>query len=134
MGISQITSSVLVFLTGLLPASCHKTSDQAKPGTPTVAATANTNATKQITGEIGQIILTNRSETSVIFANGASCTLTPKVIDRQNIQITLALENRKEDGETKDYSVAQVIAQEGRPVMAVVGDMNISFTPTIAEK
>lgn len=133
MGISQITSAVLVFVTGLLPASCHKSTESAK-GTPSAAA-LKTNATLNlVTGNIGQISLTNRSEVSVLFANGASCTLTPKVVDSQNIQITLALETHKEDGDTKEFTVKQVVARDGKPMEVAVGNMNISFTPVMAEK
>lgn len=129
-----MTSAVLVFLTGLLPASCHKTTGHDKAVPPTTAV-LKTNATLNlITGNIGQIALTNRSEVSVLFANGASCTLTPKVVDSQNIQITLALETRKEDGDTKEFAVKQVVAQDGKQMEVAVGNMNISFTPVLAGK
>lgn len=134
MGISQITSAALVFLTGLLPASCHKNADHQKDSS-AASASASTNANPNlITGSIGQILLTNRSEVSVLFANGANCTLTPKAVDAQNIQITVALETLKQDGDTKEFAVKQIVAKNGKPVEVAVGNMNISFTPVMAKK
>jgi hypothetical protein len=130
MGISQMTSAVMVFLTGLLPASCHK-ADAHKNAPPAVAATNS--VARPITGNIGEITLTNHADTCVQFANGASCILTPKMLDHSSVRITLALESKNDDGDTKDFAVAQVVAKSGKPVEVAVGSMNVTFTPVVKE-
>lgn len=134
MGISQTTSAILVFLTGLLPASCHKENSQHKTAPSVAAVNATNSAVKPITGNIGEITLTNLTDTCVQFANGASCTLTPKLLDRNSVRITLALESRNDDGDTKDFSVTEVVAKQGKPTEAAVGNMNVTFTPVIVRE
>ncbi len=56
MGMMQTTTStILVFLTGLLPASCHKQAPQQKSAPPTVLATATNSPDRNL----GEISLTN---------------------------------------------------------------------------
>jgi len=132
MEINQVTTAVMVFLTGLLPASCHKSDAKNSPPSAMVAAATNSNLLP-ITGKMGQINLTNHLETCVEFANGTICLLTPKVLDRGTIRITLSLESKNEYGETKDLSVAEITAKSGKPTEVSLGSMNLTFTPVIAE-
>ena len=131
MGISQITSSVLVFLTGLLPASCHKTSPEQK-ATP-ASALVQTNATggQSFRINLGTIPLTNNSDTCVLFSTGESCTMTPRLLDAKTARITLTFESKNEYGETKNFSVRQVTASQGKPVEITMGTFNLSFIPTV---
>lgn len=134
MGISQVASAALVFLTGLLPASCHKEAAQHKPATPAVAANRSTNAvdlTKTFDRNIGEIALTNLDDTYVQFSTGESFTLTPRILDKNNVRITLAVECRDSYGDTHDFAVTQVIAQPGKPLDVAVGSYNLSFTPQV---
>lgn len=134
MGISQITSSVLVFLTGLLPASCHHTSASQKPANEqTVLASSSTNtaAPKSFSINLGDIPLTNYNETCVLFSTGDSCTITPKILDKKTARLTLAFESRNEHGETANLSVRQVVASQGKPVEVSMGNFNLSFIPTV---
>lgn len=132
MEINQITSAVMVFLTGLLPASCHKA--DAKKSAPTVMVANATNSNvRAVSGNIGQITLTNHAETCVEFANGASCTLTPKIVDRNNVRITLSLEFKDDYGDTKDFSVTEIVAKPGKATEVALGKMNLNFTPVIVE-
>lgn len=133
MEISQVTSAVMVFLTGLLPASCHK-ADAKKSPPPAITANATNANYRPITGNIGQISLTNHEETCVEFANGMRCTLTPKVLDRNNIRITVALESRNDYGDTKHFDLKDIVVQPGKPAEVAVGEMSLTFTPTIVEK
>lgn len=132
MGISQITSAVMVFVTGLLPASCHKQDTKKAPPAALVAGTTNS-AVMPVSGVIGAITLTNKSDTCVEFANGTSCTLTPRIIDHGNLRITVAVESRNDFGDTKDFSVLQVTSKQGKPTDVAIGSMNLSFTPTVVE-
>ena len=149
MGISQATAAVMVFLTGLLPASCHKTADT-KPTSPAPHiditqpgnATQSGNATqpgnaaqpvaaKTLSLNLGEIALTNKNELCIQFNNGEYCTFTPKMLDPKSVRITLAVESRNAYGETRNFTVKQVTTKPGEPVEVAIGDLNLLFTPNI---
>ncbi len=132
MGISQATSAVMIFLTGLLPASCHKQPSSLKSAPPALAAGAN-GAANSPNRDLGEISLTNHDDTCLLLASGECCTFTPKLLDKQDVQITLAIESKNDYGETHDFAVTQVIAKPGKPLEVAVGDLNISFTPRITD-
>jgi len=141
MGISKTISAILVFLTGLLPASCHKTTPPPKPATTLPIAVAMTNTlvnsnTVVISNHrnLGEISLTNHNETSLQLTTGENCTLTPKLLARNTLQITFAVESKNDYGETRHFAVTQVVAQPGMPTEAVVGDLTFSFTPHFYEE
>ena len=113
----------MVFLTGLLPASCHKVATPEK--SPSIVITT-TNSSER---NLGEISLTNHNETCLRLATGESCTLTPKMLDKRNVQIVLALESKNDYGETHDFAVTQVVAQTGKPLEVAVGNLNLTFTP-----
>jgi hypothetical protein len=127
MGIAQTTSAVMIFLTGLLPASCHKQAPQQKSAAPTVVASWTNSPNRNL----GEISLTNHNETCVRLVSGESCTLTPKLLDKNNVQIVLALESKNDFGETHDFAVTQVITQTEKPLEIAVGDLNLTFTPHV---
>ena len=135
MGISQTTTAVMVFLTGLLPASCHKDSAKSKPAASALVAGTNATASgKSFDRNLGEITLTNKNETCLQLANGESCTLTPKVLDRHTVSITLTIESKDDYGETHDFAATQVIAKPGKAMEVAVGDLNLTFTPRIASE
>ncbi len=138
----------MVFLAGLVPASCHKNASAQKPnpqapvvvGTKSMAATftnsavptaSNAPVAVTFTGDLGKINLTNRTDTCLLFADGQSCTMTPKMIDRNNVRITIALESKNDYGETHNFSVCQVTGTPDKPMEVAVGDLNLSFVPHI---
>ena len=121
----------MIFLTGLLPASCHKSASAVKSAPPAMAAT--TNVVNSANHNLGEISLTNHNETCLWLATGESCTLTPKLLDKHNVQITLAIESKNDYGETHNFAATQVIAQTGKPLEVAVGDLNLTFTPRVAE-
>jgi hypothetical protein len=137
MGISQTATAVMVFLTGLLPASCHKNQPAPKAAssivitTTNAANTANTVSVEKFDGQLGEVTLTNQRETCLQLPNGSSCTFEPKILDRKNVRITLTLESKNPYGETRDFAVAQVVAKPGKPLEVAVGDLNLAFTPQI---
>ena len=130
MGIAQTTSAIMIFLTGLLPASCHKTASPPKPAAPAMPASSVAAAVRNL----GEISLTNYDETCLHLATGESCTLTPKLLDKHNVQITLALESKNEYGETHNFAVTQVVAQPGKPLEVAVGNLNLTFTPHVIQE
>lgn len=132
MGISQITSSILVFLTGLLPASCHRTPapKAATASAPVIVTNASGGQSFKI--DLGKICLTNNNETCVAFNTGETCTITPKLVNGKTVQFTLAFESKNNYGETKNFNVKQVTTAPGKPVEVSLGDFNLSFTPTVA--
>lgn len=136
MGISHITSAVMVFLTGLLPAGCHR--DAAKSPHPKSSQVANANgktssvvSLKSFERKIGTISLTNLDDTYVQFSSGESFTLTPKILDSRNVRITLAVESKDAYGATHNFAVTQVVAEPGKPVKVAVGGYDLSFTPEV---
>lgn len=135
MGISQITSTVMVFLAGLLPASCHRESAKlTHPKSPAATANGTTNSVvnlKSFDRKIGNISLTNLDDTYVQFSSGESFTLTPKILDSRSVRITLAVESKDAYGAPRNFAVTQVVAEPGKPVKVVVGGYHLSFTPEV---
>lgn len=140
MGINNVITVVSVFLAGLVPASCHKETAQQKNSTvaqiATAAGTADkaaaTNTTSSVLHDLGEVALTNHYETCVRLGGGKQCTLSPKVIDRGNIEITFALESKTSAGKIHDLSVAQIVTRSGKPMEIAVGDFNLTLTPKMA--
>ena len=133
MGIAQTTSAVMIFLTGFLPASCHKTAPQQKSAPPALVA-VGTNGVVSANRNLGEISLTNHNETCLQLTTGESFTLTPRLLDKHNLQITLALESKNDYGETHNFAVTQVIAQLGKSLEVAVGDLNVTFTPRVNQE
>ena len=118
-------------LSGLLPSSCTKAkSTTAHKAAATVVATASGVSTNR---NLGELVLTNYYEAEVQLGAGKSCRITPKVIDRKNLQLTMALESKRIDGQMAGLSVTQVITRPGEPFEVAVGDMNFTLTPKLAE-
>src|SRR6516164_7028208 len=114
MGLSQATTAVMVFLSGLLPASCHKTSaPAAKSPPPAAVATTNAAGVKILQQNLGELSLTNKSELCLQFNTGELCTFNPKILDRDNIRITLTVESKNEYGEIRDFNVKQLVTKQG---------------------
>lgn len=128
MSFTQTTSAIVVFLTGLLPASCHKEPPKAPP----VVVTNTVVSVKPDPHNLGQVLLTNHTETSLHLASGEDCLFTPKILDRQTVQISLAIESKNDYGETRHFAATQFIAQSGKPMQVTVGDVKLTFTPLIS--
>ena len=131
MWLSKLFTAVLVALTGLVPSSCTKAKNTTaqKQRAPVMAdiSTASTNR------NLGELELTNYYEADIELGAGKSCRITPKVIDGKNLQLTMAVESKNTDGQTAALSVTQVIASPGKTFEVAVGDMNLTFTPKLAE-
>lgn len=78
--------------------------------------------------------MTNRYETCIELGAGTSCTITPRLLDRNSLQLTMALQSRKADGKTAGFIVTQVVTRPGQPFEVAVGDMDITLTPEIVQE
>jgi len=140
MGASHIAVIAAISLSGLVPSSCSKTSTstaakQHAPGTNTAAANPSPVVpTPANTKDLGELELTNRYETCVNLGAGRSCTITPKLLDRDSLQLTMAVQSRKPDGKTAGFIVTQVVTHPGKPFEVAIGDMDITITPEIAHE
>jgi len=67
----------------------------------------------------------------VPLGGGKNCTLTPKMLDQKNVQITLSVESKTTAGKTHDLSVTQVVTRTGRPLEVAVGDFELTLTPRV---
>ena len=130
MGLSQATSAVLVFLAGLLPASCHKETPKAASAA-AVSGTTNAVAVPANQRAVGKITLTNLEDTYVRFSTGETFTLTPKLTGDHGVQITVSMQSQNAYGATKNFAVTQLVADQGKPVDVAIGGYDFSFTPQV---
>lgn len=128
MDISQTTAAIMVFLTGLLPASCQKNASKTETA-PSAAVTTNGTTIRNL----GEIVLTNANETCLRLADGKHFILTPKLIDAKSFRLTMAVESPNANGETEELSVSQITASPGKPLELSVGNQSITFTPRIVD-
>jgi hypothetical protein len=128
MGISQVATVMVAFSMGWLPLSCSK-----KPATQSHAASTTQVAAKPANEkDLGQLSLTNHIETCVNLGAGKSCTITPTLLDQKNVKLVMALESKKQNGETAGLSVVQVVTRPGQSFDIAVGDLDITLTPELA--
>jgi hypothetical protein len=128
MNVAHIATAIAVFVTGLLPSSCTKTSSTTKAAPLANAVSVNSNEKN-----LGELSLTNHYETCVQLGAGKSCRIVPSVIDRKNIRLTMTLESKKTNGKTEGLNVIQVVTRTGKSFEVAVGDMNLTLTPNLAE-
>jgi hypothetical protein len=140
MGVSHIAVIAAISLSGLLPSSCTKTfsAREAKKNAPAPAPVVEKPSpvvpTLSNTKDLGELALTNRYETRVELGAGRSCTITPKLLDRNSVQLIMALQSRQSDGRTAGLIVTQVTTPPGKPFEVVIGNVDITITPEIAQE
>jgi hypothetical protein len=129
MGITNFASVLVAFSMTWLPLSCSNNSTtqshNVSPSPVQVSKSANLK-------NLGELALTNHIETCVNLGAGNSCTITPTLLDHENLQLVMALECRKKDGQTMGLSVVQVVTQSGKSFDIAVGDLDIALTPELA--
>lgn len=131
MGASQIVAGISVFLTGLLPAGCHKAPTPPPPkASPAIVIVSPTSTPQH---DLGEVALTNHLETCLQLGGGKDCTLTPHMIDSRTVEITFSLESRTQAGKVHDVFLTQVTAKTGKPLAVTVGDYPLSLTPNVSE-
>ena len=96
-----------------------------------VQRTVVTNAagTKISNCDPGGVSLTNHHETCLSLGTGRSCILTPQVIDGHNVEITLPVESRTNNGKIHDLFIRQVVTRSGKSFEVAADDYNFSLTP-----
>jgi hypothetical protein len=140
MGVSHIAVIAAVSLSGLVPSSCSKAffakeaKKQAPSPTSAAAHPSPAVSTPSNTKDLGELELTNRYETCVNLGAGRSCTITPKLLDRDSLQLTMALQSRQANGKMAGFIVTQVVTRPGKPFEVAIGDMDITITPEIVQK
>ena len=128
MGITNFATVMVAFSMGWLPLSCSKTSSPQSH-----ASSTNQVAVKPANMKnLGTLALTNHVETCVNLGAGKSCTITPTLLDRKDLQLVMALESKKSDGKTAGLSVVQIVTQPGQSFDIAVGDLDITLTPEMA--
>jgi len=130
MGLSHITVIAAISLSGLLPSSCSKT-----PAPAQHAQVAGTNAavSQSKAKDLGVIQLTNHYETKISLGQGQSCTITPRLLDHRNLQLTLSFGTKNADGKPTGLSVTRVTAQSDKPFGITVNDVDMTFTPKLVD-
>ncbi len=132
MGFTQTISAIMIFLTGLLPASCRKVATPEKVPVPTSLVTNKVPATPANLRNLGDIVLTNHTDSYVHLSSGEDCLFSPKVLDSKNVQIAVSIESRNEYGETKNFAVRQIVVQTGKPTEVTLGELKLNFTPLVS--
>jgi hypothetical protein len=133
MWLTKLFTALMVLLTGLLPSSCtsaKKSTAQQHAPIVTIATSFESFTNKNL----GELELTNHYETCVNLGAGKTCTITPTLLGRSNLQLTMALESKNASGKVKDLSIVQVVTKTGIPFEVAVGDMNLTLTPKLAEE
>jgi hypothetical protein len=130
MGLSHITVIAAISLSGLLPSSCTKAPTSTQHAQ---AAGTNSVSTSSKTKDLGVIQLTNHYETEIDLGKGTSCTITPRLLDRREVQLTLSFGTKNANGRPTGLSVTQVTTKPDQPFEITVNDVDMSFTPKLAE-
>jgi len=128
MGITNFATVMVAFSMSWLPLSCSKTSLSQSHASSTNQVAAKPANLKNL----GELALTNHIETCVNLGVGKSCTITPTLLDHENLRLVMALESKKKDGQTAGLSVVQIIAHSGQSFDVTLGDLDITLTPKLA--
>ena len=118
-------------LMGFLPASCSKSSTAKSTGT--TASVAATNAVSPNEKNLGVLKLTDHHETTIDLGLGRSCRITPALLDRKDLQLTMALETKTANGGMAGLNVLQVVTTPDKPLDISIGALKITMTPSLQE-
>lgn len=137
MGLSQIVATVSAFVTGLVQMSCHH-APPPKPVVPPTSATAavlsQTNSVNSKVRDLGEISLTNHYERCVQLGGGKECILYPKLVGKNNAEITVTFESKTSTGQIHDMIISQVDAKSGEPIEVMLGDFQLNLKPVITSE
>ncbi len=82
--------------------------------------------------KLGEIQFTNHYELFVNLGAGKSCTIKPTVLNRNDLQLMVALDSKNTKGGVKGLSIVKVVAKSGESFDVAVGDMNLTIIPRLA--
>jgi hypothetical protein len=141
MTFSTIASAIAVALASFVPASCHtlagSKSTPPPPAPGTNGLTSAQMALNDLNGTncaLGELTLTNHTETCVKIGQNKQCYFTTKMIDSRNAQITLALEYKEGNNKPDNLAVTQIVTKSDRPFEVALGNCSLSFTPHIVSE
>ena len=121
----------MAIVAGLVPSSCstskHPTAQQHAPSI--IIATSSESLTNK---NLGELQMTNHHEFFVNLGAGKSCTIRPTLLNRNNLQLMVALESKNANGVVNGLSVVKVVNKSGETFEVTVGDMNLTLTPMLA--
>jgi hypothetical protein len=124
-------SVVALVLAALLGTGCHKLFSLRMHAHPLATKSDSTNP-GLLPRDLGILTLTNDFDTCVSLGLGKDCVLTPKLVDRHNVQLTVAVESKDANGKIHDMYMTQIVTPVGQPSEVAVGNFNFSLTPTMA--
>lgn len=135
MRLSQIAITLALGLGALFTSSCSKSQAMQRPSLESAAlaaAAAGSSATAPRIKDLGIIELTNHYETQISIGQDRTCTITPNVLDRRNLELILSFGTKNAQGKTIGLSVTRVTAEPDRPLDITVNDLDLTFIPKMA--
>jgi len=123
MLLKSIITGIAVFLASFF--GCSKTA------APASAASSAPVASQSKIKDLGVVPMTNDYETCISFGAGRDCRIVPKLLGRNNIQLTLTIESKGPNGRTAGLSVVQVVGDARKPFEISLGGTDFTFTPQI---
>jgi len=84
------------------------------------------------TRDLGVLQFTNRCEAHIQLDESKSCTITPVLIDRQNLQLTMVLETKMADGKIQGLKITKVVAKLDQQFEVNFGGLALTLTPQMA--
>jgi hypothetical protein len=82
---------------------------------------------------LGVLPLSNHVSTTVPLGRNTLCTLTPTLLESGNVQIILTMETTGANGRPVGMDVARVLAHSGEPFDVSIDNMDLAFTPQMAD-
>jgi hypothetical protein len=95
------------------------------PDAPSAPATSRTR-------DLGVLQFTNHCKTQIQLDESKSCTITPVLIDRQNLQLTMVLETKLADGKIQGLKITKVVAKIDQQFEVNFGGLDLTLTPQMA--
>ena len=84
--------------------------------------------------DLGMLHLSNHISATVSLGSNKDCTITPTLLEDENVQIILTVQTKGPDGKLEGVSVARVLTRSGEPFDVFIGDMDLAFTPKLATR
>ena len=101
------------------------------PGTPTIIIASTSVNTNLLSLDLGTIILTNHHETILSLGMGTNCRVSPLLLSKNSVQLTLTVETKNPQGKVMDLSITQVTTPPDQKFEANVGEFTFSFIPQV---
>ena len=100
---------------------------------PAVVSSSKTTTGPLNRKNLGILPLSNHVSTTVPLDGNTQCTLTPTLLEGGKLQIILTMETTGANGKPVGMNVARVLAHPGEPFDVSIANVDLAFTPQIAE-